>query len=296
MIKILNLSMLQVMIACASSFVVIKDGQEKMSPFTFSTIRFVLAALGFSPFLGKAMKQPKLFFPAVDVGFWAASAYLAQSVSLLYTDASRGALMSAATVLVVPVLEACFGSNKLHKSHLIAALLAIFGIFLIEGDGVPTRLGDFWSFVSACLFGVQIFRTEYWSKQLGPESFLPMISLALVVISIISILGTVIVERLASSPMLLVPFQFSSFHEVPWFEIIYMAFVVTNFGLWAEVVALQYVTSLEAAIVYTLEPILGAMMGAMLLGESTFHGFGWMGAGMVTLSQLVPTLSERWNK
>jgi len=284
------------MITCASSFVVIKDGQKQMSPFTFSTVRFVLAALGFSPFLGKALKHSKLYFPAIDVGFWAASAYLAQSVSLLYTDASRGALMSAATVLVVPVLEAFFGSNKLRKSHLIAAFLAVYGIFLIEGDGVPTRLGDFWSLASACLFGVQIFRTEYWSKQLGPEAFLPMISLALVTISLISILGTILVEHMASSPMLRQSLQFSSIHEVPWLEIAYMAFVVTNFGLWAEVVALQHVTSIEAAIVYTLEPILGAIMGAMLLGESTFHGFGWLGAGMVTLSQLVPTFSEKWNK
>lgn len=284
------------MIACASSFVVIKDGQKQMSPFTFSTIRFVLAALGFAPFLGGALRHRKLYFPAIDVGFWAASAYLAQSVSLLYTDASRGALMSAATVLVVPVLEALFGSNKLHKSHLVAALLAILGILLIEGDGVSTRLGDFWSFMSACLFGVQIFRTEHWSKQLGPEAFLPMISLALVIISLISVIGSVLVAHLASSPMLRVPFHFSSFQEVPWLEITYMAFVVTNFGLWAEVVALQYVTSIEAAIVYTLEPILGAIMGAMLLGESTFHGFGWVGAGMVTLSQLVPSLSDRWNR
>ena len=284
------------MIACASSFVVIKDGQKEMSPFTFSTIRFVLATLGFSPFLGKALKLSKLYFQAIDVGFWAASAYLAQSVSLLYTDASRGALMSAATVLVVPVLEACFGSNKLRKSHLMAAFLAVYGIFLIEGEGVPTRLGDFWSFVSACLFGVQIFRTEYWSKQLGPEAFLPMISLALMVISLISIIGAILVNHLASSPLLSATFQFSSIHEFPWFEITYMAFVVTNFGLWAEVVALQHVTSIEAAIVYTLEPILGAIMGAMLLGESTFNGLGWIGAGMVTLSQLLPTLAERWNK
>lgn len=280
------------MIACASSFVVIKDGQRLMSPFMFSTARFLLAALGFSPFLGKALRSPKLYFPAVEVGFWAASAYLAQSVSLLYTDASRGALMSAATVLVVPVLEASFGSNKLRKSHLIATILAICGILMIEDEGVPTRLGDFWSFSSACLFGVQIFRTEHWSKQLGSDVFLPMISLALVVISLISILGNVMAEHFASSPLLRMPF--SSIQEVPWLEIAYMAFVVTNFGLWAEVLALQHVTSIEAAIVYTLEPILGAMMGAMLLGESTFHGYGWVGAAMVTLSQLVPSLSDRW--
>ena len=48
-----------------------------------------------------------------------------------------------------------------------------------------------------------------------------------------------------------------------------MAIFVTNMGLWMEGVALQDVSSIEAAIIYTLEPVCGCVCGGG--GRVTTH-------------------------
>lgn len=277
-----------VMIACSSTFVVLKDGQKNIDPFIFSTVRFLLAALAFSPFLGKAMQQPKVHLPGLEVGFWAAGGYLTQSVSLLTTDASRGAFLSAFTVVVVPLLEGTFGSNKIKRAHWIAAVMSLVGVMLIEDSGTPASWGDFWSFASAVLFGVQIFRTEHWSKRLGSNAFMPMISISIAFIALLSIVGAIFTNPVELVSLFMRPFSdLSESVSLPWVEILYMAFFVTNFGLWAEVIALQYINSTEAAIVYTLEPVFGAGFAWLFLGEHFGGWVGWLGAILVTVSQLV---------
>ena len=52
-----------------------------------------------------------------------------------------------------------------------------------------------------------------------------------------------------------------------------------------QVVALQDVSSVEAAIIYTLEPVLGAAFAYLLLGER-WGPAGWCGAALIVLSSL----------
>jgi drug/metabolite transporter (DMT)-like permease len=72
---------------------------------------------------------------------------------------------------------------------------------------------------------------------------------------------------------------------LPWPAIIYMGVVVTDLGLWAEVIALQHVSSTEAAVVYTLEPAAGAMAAYFWLGER-WGPNGWIGAVLIVASCL----------
>jgi EamA-like transporter family len=52
-----------------------------------------------------------------------------------------------------------------------------------------------------------------------------------------------------------------------------------------QVIALKDVPSTEAAIIYTLEPVLGAAFAYMLLGER-WGPAGWVGAGLIVSSSL----------
>lgn len=71
---------------------------------------------------------------------------------------------------------------------------ALLGVSLLEESGAPASWGDFWSFASAVLFGVQIYRTEYWSKLLGGKAALPLMSMALIVIAGLA-LGSVVLAH-----------------------------------------------------------------------------------------------------
>ena len=62
----------QVCLACASAFVVLKESQENIDPFVFSSIRFLIAAAVFSPFMRKAMRDERVVRAGVEIGAWAA--------------------------------------------------------------------------------------------------------------------------------------------------------------------------------------------------------------------------------
>ena len=52
-----------------------------------------------------------------------------------------------------------------------------------------------------------------------------------------------------------------------------------------QVVALHDVSSTDAAIIYTMEPVLGAAFAYALLGERWGH-LGWAGAALIVVSSL----------
>ena len=276
------------MLACASTFVVLKEGQENFDPFVFSSLRFVIAAAAFSPFLRGATNDERLLRAGLEIGVWAAGGYLTQSVGMVTADASRGAFLSAFTVVVVPVLAGLLGTASLKRMTWVSVGAALLGVMLLEDSGAPPSWGDFWNFASAVLFGVQIYRTEYWSKQCGSKHALPMMAVALVMISALSVISMLLTYPSQSLYLLQNPRALDSLWgstALPWTAIIYMGVFVTDLGLWAEVVALQHVSSTEAAIVYCMEPVCGAAFAYVLLNERWGLN-GWIGAIMIVGSCL----------
>lgn len=177
------------MVACASTFVVLKEGQENFDPFIFSSLRFGIAALAFCPFWRRASRDERILRGGMEIGVWAAGGYLTQSVGMVTAEASRGAFLSAFTVVVVPVLAGIFGTTRLKRMTWVSVATALLGVMLLEDSGGPPSWGDFWSFASAVLFGIQIYRTEYWSKQCGTKNALPMMSVALIMIAMMSVMS-----------------------------------------------------------------------------------------------------------
>lgn len=281
-----------VCLACASAFVVLKESQENVDPFVFSSLRFIIAAAVFSPFMRRALRDERVVRAGVEIGFWAAGGYLTQSIGMLTADASRGAFLSGFTVVVPPLMAGLFGTTRLKRTTWAAVVAALVGISLLEDSGAPASWGDFWSFASAVLFGVQIYRAEVWSKLLGAKAAMPMLSMSLLMIAGISLASTAAAHPQATLHVLGSPGQALAAlaeRELPWLGIIYMGCGVTNGGLIMEIIALQDVSSTEAAIIYTLEPVLGAGMAYALLGER-WNASGWIGAALIIGACLVAQL------
>lgn len=82
---------------------------------------------------------------------------------------------------------------------------------------------------------------------------------------------------------------------IPWKEIMYTGVFSTDLVLFIELVALNNVSSTDAAIVYTMEPVLGALMAYCLLGER-WGPLGWVGASLILISSLsTQILGDREN-
>ena len=72
----------------------------------------------------------------------------------------------------------------------------------------------------------------------------------------------------------------------------YCGLLTTDVALLMEVCALQDVSSVEAAIIYTLEPLFGAGLAWVVLGER-LGAKGLLGAGIILASSMATQLLGR---
>ena len=128
--------------------------------------------------------------------------------------------------------------------------------------------------LSALFFAMQIFRTEKTSRVLPEGSNLPYISIILATVAAASCVSAGAVhwqdaaaavaslkEVLAGAFDALGPSDTPVSGAQPLFELIYTSFCSTDLVLLIELVALQTVSSTEAALIYSLEPVSGLVVG-----------------------------------
>lgn len=83
------------------------------------------------------------------------------------------------------------------------------------------------------------------------------------------------------------PAELTSFiQDLPWKQVLWTGLISTAGTLWIEVEALRSVPASDAALVYTTEPVWGAILSWALLGEVMTKG-SYVGAAFILLGSLV---------
>jgi len=141
------------------TFVFIKDAVSLMSVASFLGYRFLLATLILSCLFfkrfrnynwntlkyGALLSVPLLF------------SFLAQTIGLQYTSASKGGFITGLSVVFVPLILSAIQKRLPSLNILIAVVLATLGLaFLTLGSQLSLNIGDSWVFLSAILFASYI--------------------------------------------------------------------------------------------------------------------------------------------
>lgn len=282
-IIMLNLLVLLV----ATNWVVVKDVGGSFDAFGFAFLRFAVAAAAFSPFLKAASGDSRILRAGAEIGAWTAFGYIFQSAGLLTTDASRASFLSTFTVLVVPLL-AGFSGKGVSSVTWASCVAALVGVGLLEQGGAPPGIGDVWSMLSAVAFGLQVFRTEHHARILGNGNNLSLMAVVLATTMVFSGVAAAAMHPSALADWLQNPAGLQAVFSggFPWQQVLYCGLLTTDLALLMEVLALQDVSSVEAAIIYTLEPVLGAAFAWAMLGER-LGPKGFLGAAIILGSSLV---------
>jgi drug/metabolite transporter (DMT)-like permease len=306
-----GLIMLNILVILVSSnWPLLKVMGTTYDPFAFAFLRFSVAALALSPYLTQVFHKDaepsetkNLLIAGTEIGLYTAAGYLFQSIGLVTTDASRASFISTFTVLIVPILAGLQGRG-VSNLNWIASFTALAGVGFLEQSGTsPPGIGDIWSFLSAVAFGVQVYRTEYWtrcmvqenntnsdsddnnknknSKKKRRDTTMPMMAIVLVTTMLCSGFAAVAANHEAITSLSSDQHSLqTSLHSIPWKEVMYTGILTTDLALLLEIFALKSVPSTDAAIVYTAEPLLGAGLAAYFLGER-WGPSGWIGAVMI---------------
>lgn len=164
-----TLSLLGATVIWGFAFTAQSVGMDLIGPFTFQTIRCLLAVVflipcSFLPDLGKCTirescekwRNPKLWKTGLVCGIALFVAASLQQMGLIYTDAGKAGFITAMYIVLVPVLG-LFLKRKPPKSTVFSVLLAVLGLYLLSCMEVTeVNKGDILVMGCALAFAVQI--------------------------------------------------------------------------------------------------------------------------------------------
>lgn len=230
-----------------TTFVVVKGAVESLAPSALVFLRFLIAAPFFLPW---SRIRGGVVWAGLELSFWLLLGYATQAIGLQYTSASRSAFITALNVVLVPLLLSLAGRRP--GRLWIAALLAFLGVGLLSYDPnqPPLNPGDLWTLGTAFTYALYILRLEVYARVYPP---LPLTAFQL--------WGTALLA------FLWMGLERPSLDQVPWGAVAYLGLVATALTTWLQTLGQGQVPALQAAIIYTMEPVWATLFAWALLGE-----------------------------
>ena len=282
--------------------VVIKQVADAgVDDFTQMFLRFAVAAVPLVPFIyqgAKGSNSKELLRGATHLGTILAVGYFLQIIGLEGTTSAKGALTSTFTVLSVPVFAGLAG-QRVPWFTWPASVAAMVGVGLLTGgDGSPFVAGDAVCILSAIIFGYHTLTSSKYAR-LFEDQELPFISFQIGVVAAESGLWKLgemgyqgfrehAANGFAISNVDIANVDIAAFithtsdvaAHLPWPALLWMGLATTSFTLWIEFLALKNVSASTCALIYTAEPLWGALFAWHFMGDR-WGAAGWLGAALI---------------
>ena len=266
-----------------AAFVGQATAMEHLGPFSFTGIRFLLAALVVLPFaLAERRKSPAiqrkhgLRMAGVGLIFFIAST--TQQVGLLSTSVTNAGFLTALYVVFVPAVAFIALRQKLPLIVWPAAALSFTGTWLLAGGVAGLTWGDGIMVVSALFWALQVILIG----AIATRSNRP-VTLATIQFAVTAALGLAIGFALETPSLEGI--------TLAWRELIFTGLISGGLGFTLQAIAQRHTPASDAAIIMSSEALFAALFGMFLLGEQ-LDTWGLIGCaailGAVLLVQLLP--------
>jgi len=238
-----------------STFFLIRDVVQEISPADFLAIRFTIAAVAMMAVFWRPMLalDRRELTVGVGLGLLYAAAQLLQTVGLAHTEASRSGFITGTYVVLTPVLGAVLLRERIPRSTWVAVLMAAAGLATLSLRGIGLGFGETVTLLAAVIYALHIIGLGRYSS---PATAAGLSTLQMVVIAAVSLVAAAPggVELATGG------------HA--WASVLYMALIAGAVALWAQTWAQSHLAATRAAIVMTLEPVFAAAFAVALGGES----------------------------
>ncbi|MBD2515171.1 DMT family transporter [Nostoc sp. FACHB-973] len=234
----------------ATTFPLTKDIVSSLPPSALIASRFVIAAGVFS--LNLRNLNAILFRDGTVLGLLLFFFLAIETIALKTIPANRAAFIGSLNALIVPLLGWLTGQRVLLRTFL-AAGVAVIGIGVMFWEGGELGIGDLLMFVDAFIYAAYILFLERIASRH------PTLTLTSVQLLFIAGLGV-----LWNNTQIINQFEVIRQH---WGAIFYLGLVATAAVIWLQTLAQQWVSSDEAALLFTLEPLFATIFSFWLLGE-----------------------------
>ncbi|MDQ0454528.1 DMT family transporter [Rhizobium paknamense] len=284
-----NLLLLLAAAIWGGGFVAQSTAMGHMEPNWYNALRFLLASLALLPFAlyetrraaTPLTRRQRLGFVVTGIALFIAQTF--QQFGLKYTTVTNASFLTGLYVVMVPVIAVAALRQKPHWIIWPAALACLIGILLLSG-GSLSRLngGDGLTMICALFFAVQITMTGRLMAGTPRPMTLAFIQFAVTAVCGLITAGALEPIRLADIENGLV-------------QILYGGLLSSGAAFTLQIVGQRYTTAPQAAIFLSSEALFGALLGALLLGES-LPFIGYMGCGLLFLAMLSVEIVPEWSR
>lgn len=272
------------------TFPLVKEAIEEIPVMAFLWIRFALAALILLLWAGpRAIADLGRggWLRGVGLGVLLFGSYAFQTFGLAITSSANAAFVTGLNVVWVPLLAGPLLKKPALPGSRIGVVCALIGLFMLTYQE-PWRLnpGDALVLVCSLFVAFHILGLDAWTHGYDGRA---LAFVQIVTIALLSLIGSLLFEPM-SWPRVWTPTLF-------WAVIICSVFA-TVYAFWAMTVFQKMTTPTRAALIYTLEPVFGALF-AVVYAHERLSSVGWTGGALIVLGMIVaeswPALSERFN-
>lgn len=272
-----------VTIIWGSTFAITKSALSSLSSFNFLAIRFTIALLVSSLIFHKKFKNINLetFKYGLIIGSVLFFAYATQTIGLEYTTASKSGFITGFCVVIVPVTLAIMTKVIPEKKIVLGVILAILGLAFLSLDSeLSFNLGDLLTLLGAFGYAFHIILVGKYTSKVDSTC------LAIIQIGVVGILSTVF-SLIFETPV--VPTDLNI-----WIGILITAILATSLTFIVQNEMQQYTSATHAALIYSCEPVFGALFAYLLLGE-VLTTKAILGCSLILLGTLIAELDFKFS-
>ncbi len=281
-----HLLLIVVTFVWGSTFVLIKNALNDVTPLLFNAIRMTLAAAVLGLIYWKNIRQMNRgsFFAGALTGLMMYAGYEFQTSGLRLTTPSKSAFLTGMSVVLVPLVLRFGWRKHIHPWTIVGVIVACAGLFFLtvpSGDGGffalnGINLGDLLTIGCAICFAFQIVLVGQASKRYGFE---PIAFLQVAVSAVLMFVTVPVAERahITWSP------------TVVW-GILITGLLGTAAAFTVQAWAQQFTPPTHTALIFLMEPVFAWATSFIVLherlGVRSSLGAGLILSGVV-LSELL---------
>jgi len=279
-----ELALIAATIAYGSTFKLVQNALDDVTPVGYMMLRFGLGTLVLIPFVvrrgwrrpGVADERAGSFVVgAAFLGLSAFAGYVLQNLGLQRTSTSNSAFITGLFVVFTPLIETVVTRRRPAPSVMAAVAISVLGLYLLEGGTLELGAGDALTLGCAFFFGIWIFLGGELSPRFDPVALTAFQLGAITLLSIPVVLVTGL-GRITTDVVLAVVVTG-----------VFCSALAFSLQLWGQ----RFVEPSRAAVIGQFEPVVAGVIG-FAIGER-LGAAGYAGA-LVILFGIVIAESAAW--
>lgn len=268
-----------------STFVIVKDTVQSVSPHIVVGYRFTLAAICMA-LLCLALRQ-RLFAHAgkgLMLGICLFFIYSPQTAGLAFTTASNSAFITGLFVIFVPLFAWLFFKQRPGLQKILAVVIACIGLWVLTGGLHEINNGDVMTLITAAAYGMHIILGDRYMKS-GCDPY--VLSFQQFAVTAVISIGVAIVT---GAPFVIMHKSIGI--------IVFLALFPTLSAFLIQMIVQRRENPVKVAIVFSLEPVFAAMF-AWTVGNETFLPLRALGGLLIVGAMIfaeLPIFSKQYKK